>query len=226
MVGSNVRSSCLDHIYVRVVDLVHNITHVKPCFGDHELIMFKINLVRPPPRITVSRNWNSYSKARLGEALSLVDWSNNLKDVQSVWNDFETKLIRVVDDHAPLMEFKNNTVMIVPNFHIKRKLNTRKILLNVFKRNPTLELKARIKNLNFEIRTHYYSEKRKNVRKNLIPGNSKSLWKAVNTARDTGVTSIPCNLTYGNITVGEHERSDYFASFLKRKLKQSQNKYK
>ena len=92
-----------------------------------------------------------------------MDWSNNLNDVQSVWNDFETKLIRVVDDHAPLMEFKNNTVMIVPNFHIKHKLNTRKRLLNVFKRNPTLELKARIKNLNFEIRTHYYPEKRKNV---------------------------------------------------------------
>ena len=60
MVGSNLRSSCLDHIYVREIDLVHNITHVKPCFGDHELIMFYIDVVRPPPRTTVSGNWKNY----------------------------------------------------------------------------------------------------------------------------------------------------------------------
>ena len=72
LVGSNLRSSCLDHIYVRVVDLVHNISHVKPCFGDHELIMFNINVVRPPPRIMISRNWKKYSQVSLNGALSLV----------------------------------------------------------------------------------------------------------------------------------------------------------
>ena len=126
MVGSNLRSSCLDHVYVREVDLVHNILHVKPCFGDHELIMFYINVVRPPPRITVSRNWKNYSQNSLNGALSLINWSNNLMEVQSLWNDFETKLIRVVDNLVPLTEFKNNIVMKVPNYHIKHKLNIRK----------------------------------------------------------------------------------------------------
>ena len=123
--------------------------------------MFYINVVRPPPRITVSRNWKNYSQNSLNGALSLIDWSNNLMEVQSVWNDFETKLIRVVDNLVPLTDFENNIVMKVPDYHIKRKLNIRKRLLKNFKRNPTLELKARLKNLNFEIRTHYFSEKKK-----------------------------------------------------------------
>ena len=39
-------------------------------------------------------------------------------EVQSVWNDFETELIRVVDNLVPLTEFENNIVMKV------RKLST------------------------------------------------------------------------------------------------------
>ena len=81
-----------------------------------------------------------------------------------------------------------------------------------------MELKARIKNLNHEIKSYFYSEKRSNVRKNLKPGNSKSLWKAVNMAKDIGSSSIPCKLTLGHITIREHGRSEYFASFSEDKV--------
>ena len=116
--GVELRSSILDHVYTRDTTTISVITNIKPCFGDHELIMFYINVVRPPPRITVSRNWKNYSQNSLNGALSLIDWSNNLMEVQSVWNDFETELIRVVDNLVPLTEFENNIVMKV------RKLST------------------------------------------------------------------------------------------------------
>ena len=80
-------------------------------------------------------------------------------------------------------------------------------------------VKGHIKNLNAEIRKHFHSKKRLNVRKNLIPGNTKSLWKAVHTAKDIGPAPIPCSMTFGDFIVREHERSDYFASFFEEKVK-------
>ena len=76
-----------------------------------------------------------------------MDWSNTAADVQGVWNDFEAKLINVVDKLIPLTELKNNYLPNSPNQHIKRKQNKRKRLLKAFKNNPTLDLKHRIKNL-------------------------------------------------------------------------------
>ena len=54
--------------------------------------------------------------------LSLVEWSNNFGDVQSIWNDFETKIIKVIDELVPLTEFSNNIVIKEPSCQIKRKL--------------------------------------------------------------------------------------------------------
>ena len=73
--------------------------------------------------------------------------------------------------------------------------------------------------MNFEIKTYYYSEKRFNVRKNLIPGSWKSLWKAVKIAKYIGSESLPCNMTFGNMNILEHERSVYFASFFEEKVR-------
>ena len=39
LVGLVLRSSILDHIYVNGVNLIRNVNHERPCFGDHELIM-------------------------------------------------------------------------------------------------------------------------------------------------------------------------------------------
>ena len=57
------------------------------------------------------------------------------------------------------------------------------------------------------------------VRKKLKPGNSKSLWDAVKTAKDIGTSTLPCSMTFGDVKIEEHERSDYFASFFDEKVK-------
>ena len=60
LLNNALRSSLLDHIYVNNVDLVNNITHEKPCFGDHELVMAECYIVRPQPKITQRRDWRLY----------------------------------------------------------------------------------------------------------------------------------------------------------------------
>ena len=57
----------------------------------------------------------------------------------------------------------------------------------MLKKNPSHEIKIRVKELDKAIRNHFRLEKRKKVRKGIVPGNSASLWKAVNLAKDLGI---------------------------------------
>ena len=123
IVGTNVRSSCLDHIYVKDFETVCNIHSVKPCFGDHLLLLVDIRIIRPSTTLTRKRDWRHYSAEKLNDHLSRVDWNNDANNVQELWNDFECKLINVVDRLVPMSYFKNDQIKEKPNPLIKRKLN-------------------------------------------------------------------------------------------------------
>ena len=82
MVGPVLRSSILDHIYVTDNNYLSNVTHVKPCFGDHVLIMADCCTDRPENKALKKRDWRLYSKEKLCENLSRVDWSNGATTVQ------------------------------------------------------------------------------------------------------------------------------------------------
>ena len=43
----------------------------------------------------------------LCNALKDVDWSMDIEDVQGFWNDFEFKIIKVIDELIPLNVFVN-----------------------------------------------------------------------------------------------------------------------
>ena len=79
----------------------------------------------------------------------------------------------------PIRSFQNNVSAQSQKIPVvmKRKLALRKRLLNCLKRNPNDELKMRLKQLNAEIKNHYKMNKKARVRKGIIPGNTKSLWK-------------------------------------------------
>ena len=64
------------------------------------------------------------------------------------------------------------------------------------------------------------SQKRNNIRRKIVPGNSKSLWKAVNEAYDNGASTLPDCMTLDGKVIGEHERSDCFVNFFENKVKQ------
>ena len=87
--------------------------------------------------------------------LSQVNWSSDVNNVQNMWNDFESKLVNVVDKIVPLTEFSNRKVKtMIPNA-IKHKINKRKRLLKQRKRSPTDEIKNKLNYLNAEIKTFY-----------------------------------------------------------------------
>ena len=70
--------------------------------------------------------------------LGLLDWSNNADTVQEMWNDFESKLIKVVDNCVPLCEAKMDSFLNKPCPIIKSKLNLRNRLLKILKKDPHL----------------------------------------------------------------------------------------
>ena len=51
-----------------------------------------------------------------------------------------------------------------------------------------------------------------------MPGNSKTLWKAVKTAMNVGHTVIPNNMTLNNIPVAGDNIAEHFAGFFDRKV--------
>ena len=58
-----------------------------------------------------------------------------------MWDEFESKLVKVVDKITPLTEFINSKVKTkLPNT-IKHKINKRKRLLKQRKRSPTDDIK-------------------------------------------------------------------------------------
>ena len=60
--------------------------------------------------------------------------------------------------------------------------------------------------------------KRNRVRKGIIPGNSASLWKAVNIAKDLGVSAVPDLLYLNGVEVGDGLIPDTFAQFFQSKI--------
>ena len=75
--------------------------------------------------------------------------------------------------------------------YIKRKLNLRKKLLKRLKLTKDNLLKSRINNLTKEIKMHCSTQKRNKVRKKIIPGNSKTLWRAVKNAKVFNTDELP-----------------------------------
>ena len=135
-----------------------------------------------------------------------------------MWDDFESKLVKVVDKITPLTEFINCKVKIkLPN-SIKNKINIRKRLLKQRKRSPTDKIKQKLNFLNHEIKTFYFLQKRNAVRKNILPGNSRSLWSAVNMSKDIGPDEIPSNMYYSEKRIPDGEVANCFAAFFEEKV--------
>ena len=192
----------LDHIYVKDPTVIKNIKALTPIFGDHQLIIFNVESQKPCINaLNKKRDWRFYSKELLNESLKTVDWNINIDTVQGFWNELEYKLITVIDDVIPLKDFSDNFAKeSVPKI-IKNKINKRNRLLKLFRKNPNLDLKCRISNLNCEIRAHFFQKTKYKVRKGILPGNSKSLWHAVNIAKNNGQNVIPDNMCFENIAV-------------------------
>ena len=221
IVNDVVRESVLDHIYVVDPFVIANMNSYKPLIGDHVMITFEISAKTEKTQPVMRRNWSNYNKNKLLDALASVNLDIETDTVQDTWNLFETRIIEIVDDLAPLITIntKNRSNSLVKtNTHIKRKLNLRKRLLTTLKNRPTNDLRDRVSKLNFEIRKHFSDTKIHNIRKRIRPNNSKSLWEAVKVAKDVNIPKLPSRMTFNNIEIANCDLPDYFAKFFKDKV--------
>ena len=206
LIGNVLRTSILDHIYVRDPTIVSNLKFIHPFFGDHKLVVFTVNAKRAEPNNQKRRDWRFYSKETLNARLACVDLNIDIDCVQQYWNVLENKIIKVIDEIVPLSNFTGHVIKESIPKVVKNKINKRNRLLKSFKHHPNPELKKRITDLNCEIRTHFFGKKRFQVRKGILPGNSKSLWQAVKIAKNVGETTIPDNMSLNSEPVPSHEK--------------------
>ena len=215
------RESIIDHVYIQDPTSIFNLAECTPTFGDHKLIKFSISTGKNESKITFKRNWKNYNKEILISELSKVDWNIINDDVQSYWNSFESQLIEIVDRLSPMCEVINNKFkMNPPPSNIKQKLNKRNKLIKKLKHNCNNPQATRqtLKQINKDIKVYFHNQKTKSVRRGILPGNSKSLWNAVKTAKDLNSSPLPDILYANNIEIPQHMQVDAFSSFFYEKV--------
>ena len=129
-------------------------------------------------------------------------------------------MLRVADKVAPVTQFTNDistNSKTIP-IQIKRKMAMRRRMLSRLRANPDSELNKRLKNLNAEIRNHFATNKRKRVRKGIIPGNCKSLWKAVRIAKDLNSEDLPKSMFKNGHLLDTEDLAEEFANHFEDKI--------
>ena len=223
VINNNLTSSILDHVYLKDITLITNLSAITPPFGDHLLISFETKSTKLKSKPIYKRNYQKYSKDVLIQELSKVDWKIPFDSVQAYWNCFESKLIEVVDNIAPpelANSLQSNSKSSQPP-HIRNKINKRARLLKKCSTNPNncLNTRQEIKTLNKEIKSHFHKLKTNNVRRGIVPGSSKSLWDAVNKAKDCNTNSIPDTLFLNGNKVSQNDQAQVFATYFSNKVK-------
>ena len=215
-----IKESMIDHVYIKDTTVIKSLTHLTPAIGDHRLITLTLLESREPPTKSLKRNWKYYSKDLLLNKLSICTFDYNITNVQQFWNHLENKIICVVDSVAPLTEFTNNLITATcPQNLVKPLINKKRRLLKDYKLTKNLVKLEEIKILNNKIVNLCKINKRNSIRRCIIPGNNKSLWNAVNLAKDVNPNSIPKIMKHNGIEIAVSNLSDAFADFFDKKVK-------
>ena len=220
MVNGVLRESVLDHVYSKNPTSLSNLKAIRPVFGDHMLITFDYAITQDSPNEIWKRDWRLYSKTKLCDVLRTFDWSIDVLDVQQFWNLFEQKLLNVIDTIVPYTKFCHGEIASNRiGTKMKTLQNARKNHLKKFKIRPTDILKQKIKQIDFQIKKHFYQEKCKKIRRGILPGNSKSLWTAVRLAKNQNIESFPKNIYENGIKIPDNNVPDRVAEFFDNKVK-------
>ena len=132
----------------------------------------------------------------------------------------ENKIVNVVDIIAPRVEFLNNSTRTShPSIRLKPNINKKRRLLKRYKSTQNPNLKNQIHLLSNEIRLDLKNSKKSIIRRSLVPGSSKSLWNAVNLAKDINPNEIPPKMKIAGKTIHTDDLSESFAEFFDNKVK-------
>jgi hypothetical protein len=220
-VNGILRESILDHVYVSDPTSVLNLSSLKPHFGDHRMVYFDVFNGKTEIKSQIKRNWMHYTKESLLHSLSQEDWNLQSDNVQGCWNKMENKIIRIVDQLAPLQDFKNNSCTssrIVPP-SIKNLINQRKKLLARLRSNFDINIKEEIRNMDKVIRAHFHNRRTADVKRAIIPGNCSSLWRAVKIAKDTNMSGLPNTMFESGGEIPTDQLADKFGAYFDSKIR-------
>ena len=219
-VRNELKESTLDHVYTNSPTSIIDLHNIVPPFGDHVVLIFDHSCTQNKTVYNYRRNWKNYNKDKLCEMLGDINWDIDDDSVQCYWNTFENKLIGVVDAIVPMTKFMNSNSQIskLPQ-NIKNKINIRKRLLKRLKNDKSVELKQKIKSIDSELKFFYHHSKAKKVRNEIKPGNLKSLWSAVNLAKDTNHRGLPVSKMENVNEIQEVNLPERFAKFFYSKIK-------
>ena len=222
VINNVVKSSIIDHIYLKDPTEITNISSITPPFGDHILITFEINIKKIIENQTWKRNWKLYSKENLIRKLSTENWEIKKDSVQSYWNEFESKLVEIIDELAPFQPQKQiEQDRAKPPPSVKNKINKRNRLLKKLNLNPqNIEVRSVIKQLNKDIKVFFFKQKQTQVRRGILPGNSKSLWDSVKIAKGVNIPSLPDNMSLNDNLIKNNDLPEAFANFFENKITQ------
>ena len=219
LINGILKTSTLDHVYTNDHTIINHLSSFKPEIGDHNCVIFSINdtMMIPPP--ILKRDWRRYSKNLLEQKLSQCKFETGIDSVQELWNSFENEIINIVDELVPLVPFTNNYVASssTPKY-LTSKINKRRRLLKRFRQTHCNILKRNINVLNYEIKSDILSIKKKNVRRAIVPGNSKSLWSAVKIAKDVNSPTFPNKMFHNNTEITRADLPDAFAIHFRDKV--------
>ena len=221
VVNNVYKESLLDHFYVKDPTMVIEIKTLTPLIGDHLLIVLNIPNTNIKNKIVWKRSWKNYNKENLLLELTNITFDQEPNDPQNYWNMLEAKLLPIIDKLSPVVAFSNNVTVksTKPNKIIRNKLNIRKRLIRNLKNNSSNELRNRINNLNVEIKHHFTNLKTNSIRRQIIPGNTKSLWDAVKLAKDMDTPKLPTQMYNDNNLINEEDLPDMFADLFGDKVR-------
>ena len=143
-----------------IVPLLKNATASLPPFGDHLLIIVDFSSKIAQSRKITKRNWNGYSPEKLITTLSQHNLLFENDSVQEYWNSLENVLINVIDQLTPLVEYNEVPFRSQPvPPHVKSIINKRDRLLKKNKTKKCPVTTTLIKNLNNQIKNHFFNKK-------------------------------------------------------------------
>ena len=100
--------------------IINDAILITPLLGDHKLITFTYKGAPQPPIIIYKRNWQNYTPGKLIESLTKAIFEIEADGLQDIWNRFESLLMPIIDDLAPLSPFMEN-ITLKSNYQMKMK---------------------------------------------------------------------------------------------------------
>ena len=220
---NSLKTSILDHIYTNNLPSITDSFNEQQPIGDHNLIgaMIKTSSINYPksfPRTI--QDWSKYSKQALNEKLSSINFDElELLDVESHVSELNQILGTILDNLVPTMQIKRKEVPGFISVNYIRKRRKRKNYYKKYKKTGEIKFLKKSRDLEKELKKDIQEIKKKKIRSKVKPGDTKTLWQAVNMSMNNISETIPEKIIKNDqIAQDDQSKADMFCEFFNEKV--------